>query len=624
MITMFAFMWILALTYTRSYTFHSGGDQWSFNRGSIRESDYGIKEDLKSLNKINGLLTRAIKVASNMRSKSVNVSESMLENGPKKNLALKFKTKLIMLAEKSTAYEYLAQPVSSYSVLDSNFVSRLSEKTFRFNLPLREITAIAPFQISADVFTDVEVSTKPEKGIIQIESSAIYFKPVGSNQFSEETSLPDWILWGGGTVGGDSVNGQSLITNDRIQNPLYNSSTKENSTFSDSISDDDLNITLHSEQNTPLKKSSVQASLRITMSWTPQIDTFYNKNLIIEDNAKRSSFRILQKLRRPWTRLFPPNTSSMSSLASPSASSSAHSFSSGKSTNVSSVIPIYFVGSNHGTTGSTINQDPSYRNKRTTKHDQKLLVRQTKVNFQIESQRNIAPRLLTFDEEVAALALDSSLSSSNTTTYSVPSTTPGANMDVSLGVLDQDYDDSDYDENQFIPKISSCNKDVSKYESIAANHQADFSAASAAQGGTSRCSDPSPSAIPPPASVDRVTALTCATARTDSSTEVGGDLVSAEGTDTAVIDSESSLSRPDPLQVCAEIEVDVEIFVPLPSSLANILTLAPIRLLLQRAGSLITSAILRTVGPSLALSLQKHYMEWSEGRLEGGTNIDGY
>ena len=266
-------------------------------------------DDLSSI-EINNLLTKAIKLAS---SQIESVKNSTSLPGIREEVVLEFNaghTESISFPNIPKALKYLSLPISSYSVLNSKLFQRISNDTFQFKLSLYEFTSMTPFQINANLLTNIKVNSNPELGLISMKSGELYFIPIKSDrsnnsygqsttsivsnrsntfddQYDNETGLPNWIIRKGGfgttsPAPNDSMlsseqDSKNILSDIRNNNNAYNGSTVDAmDVVTESIVVTSTRQLLKpiqvtaTEATTSVRRSAIQAGVEISIRYPPK------------------------------------------------------------------------------------------------------------------------------------------------------------------------------------------------------------------------------------------------------------------------------------------------------------------------------------------------------------------
>ena len=266
-------------------------------------------DDLSSI-EINNLLTKAIKLAS---SQIESVKNSTSLPGIREEVVLEFNaghTESISFPNIPKALKYLLLPISSYSVLNSKLFQRISNDTFQFKLSLYEFTSMTPFQINANLLTNIKVNSNPELGLISMTSGELYFIPIKSDrsnnsygqsttsivsnrsntfddQYDNETGLPNWIIRKGGfgttsPAPNDSMlsseqDSKNILSDIRNNNNAYNGSTVDAmDVVTESIVVTSTRQLLKpiqvtaTEATTSVRRSAIQAGVEISIRYPPK------------------------------------------------------------------------------------------------------------------------------------------------------------------------------------------------------------------------------------------------------------------------------------------------------------------------------------------------------------------
>eukprot|EP01036_Dinobryon_divergens_P023883 gene23883-32278_t len=190
------------------------------------------------------------------------------------------------LNDSSLAREYLALPVSNYSVLDSNLISKSVEQddSFSIVLPLGDIISyMSPLRsksnqsngssfdrLSLTVRAPVTVIPAPDLGLINMSSGNIVFIPTlhwdkiagaSTNQsttkrnhdhrsFNLSSILPRWLVWGGDF---------EIDSADAVATPTTMPSDADGSRREASVC-------------LPPLKSSIQAGFKLILKWDTEVD----------------------------------------------------------------------------------------------------------------------------------------------------------------------------------------------------------------------------------------------------------------------------------------------------------------------------------------------------------------
>lgn len=189
------------------------------------------------------------------------------------------------LNDSSLARKYLALPVSNYSVLDSNLISKSAkqEDSFSIVLPLGDIISFMSLisksnesnsgnfdRLSLTVRAPVTVIPSPDEGLINMSSGNIVFIPTihwdkiarkSSNQsttkrnrdyrsFNISSILPRWLVWGGDF---------DIDSDDAVDDSTTASSDADGSRREDSVC-------------LPPLKSSIQAGFKLILKWDTEAD----------------------------------------------------------------------------------------------------------------------------------------------------------------------------------------------------------------------------------------------------------------------------------------------------------------------------------------------------------------
>ena len=237
---------------------------------------------------INFLLNSAAALANSVQKVKIfpNAPGNSSQNASLKPFKISFAcrhTYNIEFNNSSLARKYLALPVSNYSVLDSNLISKSSEKdTFSVVLPLGDIISYMSLRsknsqsksdsfdrLSLTVRAPVTVLPSPELGSINMSSGNIVFVPtvhwdkskstfqnqsteskLDYRSFNISSILPRWLVWGGDFEGDDNDTGEEVPTMP---------ASAERSRRESSIC-------------LPPLKSSIQAGFKLILKWDTEAD----------------------------------------------------------------------------------------------------------------------------------------------------------------------------------------------------------------------------------------------------------------------------------------------------------------------------------------------------------------
>lgn len=206
-------------------------------------------EAMKEGQRIEKLLMTALKVAQGISDSSTSKSESRL-GMIDMSFTVRHKEK-IDLKDSTAAHEYLSLPVSQYSLLSSNIVTRVGDSDlFRVSVPIPARTTSLNNGMATDVevkaSADVMVKPYPDSGEVVMESGPIYL----------QTSQT-----------------QRRVSYDECENDPDDEAALRSILPAWLLSSDDMESTFQDGDDPPPSavalKSSIQAGFSVKLRWNP-------------------------------------------------------------------------------------------------------------------------------------------------------------------------------------------------------------------------------------------------------------------------------------------------------------------------------------------------------------------